>query len=283
MDDEAPPDILFTDVAAVFARLAELDDDDDTLVVGHVSPSAFRALETERDRRGQHCRLFYRPETECIVITVPTLSHSEMHIILFLEIRDTMVAMGTHDDWRPIGNTTHNAANGSSGQGDSAGSPFSGRSGNDWPTLVIEAGFSQTLPSLHAKMRWWFAVSSHGVHVVILVKMHRAQETMHIEKWVEVEVAGRPGATATRWATHAGLTTLQPACQQSVNITWMGPGPILQTPKQGRTASLFRVTGGPLVVGFAEIFLRAPAAGEHDIVVSNGRLQHVASRIWQDL
>ncbi|EPE03021.1 dead deah box dna helicase [Ophiostoma piceae UAMH 11346] len=285
MAEEAPPDILFTDIPSVFARLANLAKDEDTLVVGDVSPSSFRALEAERDRRCQHFRLFYQPDTECVVVTVPNLQHSQMHIIMYEFIRDTMVTMGVHRGWRPIGDTTFNTANGSSGQGDSAGSPKAGRNADDWPTLVVEAGFSQTLPSLRAKMRWWFAASHHRVKVVILIKMQLTQETLHIEKWLEM--VGRPGATATRSATRsatrAGLAVLQPICNQAIDLEWTGPRPIRQTPAQGRLPHLFRVTGGPLVIEFADIFLRAPAAGEHDIVISDQNLQLYASEIWEDL
>lgn len=282
MHEEAPaPDILFTGVTAVFTRLANLDKGEDVLVVGDVSPARFRALEAERDRRGQHCRLFYQPETESLIITVPTLQHEGMHLEFNTILLVAMANMGAHTDWRQIGTTTFNPADGSSGQGDSGGSPIAGRRGSDWPTLVIEAGVSQTLSSLQAQMRWWFSVSGHEVKVVILIKMHVAQETLHLEEWVET--AGRPGATSTRWATRAGLTALQPACERAIDLIWVGTGPIRQTPAPGRTPSQFRVVGSPLIIRFSEIFLRAPGAGEHDLVISNASLQVFASRIWQDL
>ncbi len=280
IDDEVVPSIIFTDVPSVFTRLSELLDNNDTLIVENIAPSDFRALEAERDRRGEHSRLFYQPDNACLIITVPTLSHNQMHLLIYREIDNAINAMGASSQWEPIGDTTHNVSNGSSGQGDSAGCPTSRRD-SEWPTLVVEAGFSQTRPSLRAKMRWWFAASGHQVKVVILVKMQRAQETILVEKWVEV--TGRRGATATRWATNAGLTTPQPACERAIETAWAGHQPVLQTPKLGRVPSLFRVTGGPLIIRFAEIFLRAPVAQEHDITISAANLQYVASRIWQRL
>lgn len=115
MDEELSPDILLTGMKAVFARLANLDNGQDILVVGNVSPSSFRALEAERDRKGQHYRLLYQPATERVMITVPTIQHSEMHMLLYDMTRDTMVTMGALHEWRPIRTTAFRAADSPSG------------------------------------------------------------------------------------------------------------------------------------------------------------------------
>ncbi|KAK0703538.1 hypothetical protein B0T26DRAFT_731810 [Lasiosphaeria miniovina] len=41
-----------------------------------------------------------------------------------------------------------------------------------WPTLVIEAGFSQSLGELHIAMRRWFSMSNHEVKIVLLAKFN---------------------------------------------------------------------------------------------------------------
>jgi len=57
------------------------------------------------------------------------------------------------------------------GKGHSCGGPNLGREGKDaWPTLVIEAGSSESLGALRDDMRWWFSVSDHQVNIVLLVK-----------------------------------------------------------------------------------------------------------------
>ncbi|ERT03275.1 hypothetical protein HMPREF1624_01581 [Sporothrix schenckii ATCC 58251] len=187
--------------------------------------------------------------------------------------------MTAHIGWMSLSTTTFDATNGSSGQADSAGWPIDSRNAGDWPTLVVEAGFSQTLPSLRAKMRWWFSASDHQVKVVVLVKMDASHETICIEKWVERP--NRPGATTTRQVTRAGLRAPEPFCDQSINITWTGPAPIMDMSKQDRTPARFRVSGAPLVIGFAEVYLRAPTVGEHDIAITDVDLQHYASLIWK--
>ncbi|KIH86505.1 hypothetical protein SPBR_08623 [Sporothrix brasiliensis 5110] len=285
-DDEAPaPDVLFAGVDNVFECLVHLDKNQDVLVVGDVSPTNFRAIETERNRRGQKFRLFYQPAWELVVVTVPTLVHSIMHTMLYDTVRDALRGMNAHAGWMSVGTTTFNATNGSSGQADAAGWPIDSRNADDWPTLVVEAGVSQTLrlSLLQAKMRWWFdvATSNHQVKVVVLVMLDAAREAICIEKWVKTQKPGRPGATTTRQATCSGLAAPQPVCAQTIDITWAGPAPIMQMPKQDRAPAHFCVTGGPLVIGFGEIYLRVPNTEEHDIAIATAHLQQYASRLWQ--
>ncbi|KAK3935211.1 hypothetical protein QBC46DRAFT_272236, partial [Diplogelasinospora grovesii] len=75
------------------------------------------------------------------------------------------------------------------------------------PTLVIEAGNSQTLEQLRVDMRWWFGPSNHQVKIVLLAKLDRNQGQIVLEKWVETRAQPRPGATTTRAAaaSAAGL------------------------------------------------------------------------------
>ncbi|KAM7183797.1 hypothetical protein V8F33_013376 [Rhypophila sp. PSN 637] len=54
------------------------------------------------------------------------------------------------------------------------------------PTLVIEAGFSQTMDELRNDMRWWFNASNHDVKIVLLVKMYLQNKEIWIERWQEV-------------------------------------------------------------------------------------------------
>lgn len=61
------------------------------------------------------------------------------------------------------------------GEGDSVLKPISKRpSGKDFPTLVIEAGYTQTWLSLRTKARWWFEHSKYDVKIVLLAKADMA-------------------------------------------------------------------------------------------------------------
>lgn len=278
LDEQPPPeppdmDMLVSTLPAVFRRINDMTGGaQDSLTIGNVSPSSFRALETARNRHRQRQhrkrRLFYDPATARVVITVPSTLHIKLHVRLYecilYEIRD----MGRHRQWTSCYGETCYAEDGGGGQVDcrSAGSPVARWGGGTvgWPTLVIEAGVSSSMSSLETKMQWWFAASRHRVKVVILMRMHVEQGTIDIEMWRD-------------------MSGSEPSCHQSISIAWAGPRPVLSMVSQDRTPPHFNVTGGPLVLFFEELFLRAPVAtdGEHDIVVVDNSLQEVASMVWQ--
>ncbi|EPE03013.1 dead deah box dna helicase [Ophiostoma piceae UAMH 11346] len=271
------PDVLFTSARDVLARIETLEGD--ALVVGDVSASDFRVLERQRDVSGRKYRLFYLSDVSCLIITVPTFKHETIHRMLWFEILLQVVQMGLEGDWAETGGTTYPGPAGSSGEWDSGGFPWSQRRRGDWPTLVVESGYTQTMPSLYAKMRWCFSTSDHQVKVVILAKIVRSEVRIHIEMWQEVVL--RPGATATRWATGAGLGAPQPRCMQTVDVCWAGLVPFPQASQAARMdPGSFSVAGGPLTIDFALVFLRAPAMVEHDLVVADDDLKVLAVRLW---
>ncbi|KAK3325095.1 hypothetical protein B0H66DRAFT_529149 [Apodospora peruviana] len=100
---------------------------------------------------------------------------------------------------------------------DSTGGPKPERGNKGaWPTLVIEAGDSDSLGELHNDMKWWFSASDHQVKL-------------------EEEVQTHPGATTTR--RFAGL---QPTLRQSITIA------------QNATTNpvSYNVTRGALILSF---------------------------------
>lgn len=170
--------------------------------------------------------------------------------------------MGLRNSWRTSAAATFRTqGNRGSGEGDSSGGPKPQRQyGNQWPTLIIEAGYSQTLQGLRRVMRWWFSASDHAVKIVLLIKMDIARQEIILEKWQEVQALPRQGATTTRAAA-----ILEPNCLQSIHIG----SPIL-----------YHVTRGSLRLGFSELFLRAPGTGERDIIIDVAHLQWIANEVW---
>ncbi|CAK7228872.1 hypothetical protein SCUCBS95973_007028 [Sporothrix curviconia] len=287
-----PSDVEYSSASAVLDK-AYSDADAgrgqvDCLIVGHVSAARFRAIEIKRDRRNLRCRLFFLPDHGCAIITVPGGPHEQTHMQLYDLVRFQFYAMGINTEWKSTGATTFTApGGGGSGEGDSGAGPRGGNThnGRRWPTLVIETGVSQSMASLRAKGRWWFAASGYHMKVVVLAKVVVGQSMITMEKWTAGHSqTNRPGATMTRAATRAGLVALEPVRRQQIDITWSGPRPVLETPAADRTAGLFTVVGAPLVLGFEELMLRAPvvAVGEHDIIITEANLQELASLVWEE-
>ncbi len=155
---------------------------------------------------------------------------------------------------------------GESGEGDTTGSPIPARDGRrNWPTLVIEAGDTESLGRLRIDMHWWFNASQHQVKIVLLLKLDRHRHKIILEKWEERPILARPGAMTTRAAAQ-----LEPTLQQGIHID-----------RNEATNPISYVTRDALVLDFQLLFLRPPVAGEHDIIFSVEELEEYAEKIWE--
>lgn len=176
--------------------------------------------------------------------------------------------MGLKNSWRSIGSATRSAQQGHSGrsgkEGDSTGGPEPQRAAKDaWPTLVLEAGFSQSLESLRLAMRRWFSLSNHEVKIILLAKFNGT--IILLEKWEE-EIQVRPGATTTRHS----LQHPTPVLRQSITITQ----------NTTTTPTSYNITSGALVLSFRLLFLRDPVPREGDFVFSVQELVEYAKKVW---
>ncbi|KAK3906413.1 hypothetical protein C8A05DRAFT_40759 [Staphylotrichum tortipilum] len=263
-----PPRLRFTNVEDLFRTLSCMNKDEDCIVVADVSPRDFTEIEHEREKRACHIRFReYNRNRQLLLITIPTFIHEALHLRLFSRIYHQIALSGNEDSWAPIGAATFRAQHpgGDDGEGDSAGGPEPERCAGAWPTLVIEAGVSQSLAGLRLRMQWWFAASQHDVKIVLLTQFDRAHRTITLEKWEEMATVARPGAIATRSAA-----AVRPVLRQTITIT--------------RDATVdpavCMVTSGALVLGFRELFLREPGPAEGDVVLSVEQLERYAAGVW---
>jgi hypothetical protein len=181
--------------------------------------------------------------------------------------------MSLTDSWTQIGSITLRAGHpgGDGGESDSAGGPLPARDGRGaWPTLVIEAGDSESLTRLRQDMTWWFEASNHQVKIVLLAKFNHHRPEIQLEKWEEAPQVVRPGAMTTRSVAAA--------------VTAGAPAPVLRRritiARNAMNPPSYNVTRGTLVLSFGLLFLRAPGPGEGDIVFSIPDLQFYAERVW---
>ena len=216
-----------------------------------------------------------------MIITIPTLEHEGLHGGLDDYFRDDAVSMGLRREFMNIGSTTFmdKDTNGnitSEGEGDSCRKPGSMRTNKyQYPTLVIEAGWSQTLQGLRQKARWWFNKSNGDVKIVLLVKSSPRSNHIRIEKWKLTPAASQGGTTTTRAAT---VTT--PQCVHVVEIARAAS--IDDTHPNRFNPVSYVVTGGPLQLEFIDIFLRQPfAPGERDLIIGSTTLQEYAADFWE--
>ncbi|KAI2623109.1 hypothetical protein GGR54DRAFT_596620 [Hypoxylon sp. NC1633] len=236
----------------------------DFLIITDVTPRDFADLDEQRAVRGRGFRWRrYYAESQVLLVTIPTHAHEMLHCILYEDFRDKVPTR--KKTWRTKAATTFRAGR-DGGEGDSTGGPIPERGGHDqWPTLVIEAGVSESLAQLRVDMQWWFAASNHDVKIVLLAKLERSQRMITLEKWEEEPVAAKPRATTTRQSA-----ALQPILRQTITIHR----------NEATSPVSYNVTRGALVLDFRLLFLRSPGPEEGDVIISVSDLQLYAECVW---
>lgn len=184
-----------------------------------------------------------------MIIVIPSGLHEALHLQLYRRYEHKLARNGQEESWRAIGSTTFRPQGhpgGDGGEGDSSGGPKPARNYKDaWPTLVIEAGDSESLGALQDDMRWWFSASDHQVNIVLLTKFDRPNQRIIIERWEE-DLQTRKGATTIRQS--AANPVFTPMLQQSITITQ----------NTATNPVSYHITRGALVLSFRLLFLRNP-------------------------
>ncbi|KAI1129237.1 hypothetical protein F5Y10DRAFT_264398 [Nemania abortiva] len=175
-----PPSIRFRSIDNLLQAIDSASGD--YLVVTDVSADDFAKISLSREKPpslSQKRRIFrlcrYYTNTNILIITIPTSLHEALHLHLYREYPER----ATKDAW---------------------------------PTLVIEAGDSESLSELRRDMRWWFSASDHQVKIVLIAKFERTRRRILIEKWEE-DPRFRP---ATQQSVTS--TALEPILRQNINI-----------------------------------------------------------------
>lgn len=214
------------------------------------------------------------------MITIPTRQHEDLHLRIYDKIADHIRHGGY--SWASTGSTTYPGHKAlrvglGLGQGDSGGLPEDVRPfGDDWPTLVVEAGWSQTIRALRQVMRWWFETSQHQVKIVILTSFQRVAGSNQIvvEKWIE---APRQSGIMES-SRSAVLGALSPVLDHTITIDYRGPE---ITAQSIATISLddFIVTRNDMVIELAVLLLRDTQTAQ-DCVLTEAFWKDFGRRVW---
>ncbi|KAL7819014.1 hypothetical protein V8C26DRAFT_395669 [Trichoderma gracile] len=263
-EEEPPPTFQFTTIKELCLVARQVSGD--YLVVQNVSPTNFEKI-INQERRPFRIRR-YHADRKTLIITIPTALHEALHLNIYQRF-DHRLGPEAMEIWRSIGRTTfrpqgHPGGDGS--EGDSCGGPKPARNHKlAWPTLVVEAGDSESLTALRDDMRWWFTASDHQVKIVLLSKFDHQHQQIIIERWEE-DSQTHPGATTTRRAAAVGA--VQPVLRQRITIT------------RDPAIDSYQVDRSALVLSFRLLFLREPGPQEGDFVMSIADLQAFARDVW---
>ena len=218
-----------------------------------------RARESGEIDRG--VRMTHYVDWKILILKVPTVEHEIAHRSFGHELVIREVGMGLERELVNIGATTFKTPRVSK-EGDTAFKPRSIRARKaDWPTIVIESGWSESLTRLRQDARGWLENSRGKVKIVLLISIGRRARTIIIEKW-----ENRP-VSANRAATRSN-TTQTPTQIQVITIN----------------SDSNTVNGAPLTLEFRKIFLRqAVPPLEHDFTFTTQDLSEFANDFWAAL
>src|SRR4051794_32051498 len=149
-------------------------------------------------------------------------------------------------------------------EGDSAFKPLSMRPRKaDWPTIVLESGWSESLTRLRRDAHIWLENSGGDVKIVLLFSIGRTVRTMMIEKWENRPVPTNPPVPDNP------PVPANPSVPANRPTTRSMTRAAAQTPTQIQAITINSnsntVNGAPLTLEFRKIFLRqAISLLEHD-------------------
>lgn len=202
----------------------------------------------------------YLPRSQILIVKMETAAHAQGHGLLNIIIIMQMEAMGL---WGKLGETsgkTYFSRSGKRKRADRSYEPFHTPDyfSGDWPSIAIEAGFSETKAKLAADARWWLLESEGEVQIVLTTSIHQTKRDIVLEAW---ELAERPTRNDPEQNT--------PEVKQRVWIHQDGPEGAVQ------------LTGNvPLRLPFCRALLREPQGNERDFVFSRNRLEEYAQLVW---
>jgi hypothetical protein len=226
-------------------------------------------------RRGR--LFFYSAEHEVLIIQLPL---SEIHEYLHRTLDKEITHQMSEDLYREIsayGSATYYMRKSgivtAAGAGDSSLGLKDRRKNDRWPTVVIEAGWSQSRVALVAKAHWWFEASNRAVKIVLLIIASPLQ--IQVEKWKTNPLphsSAAPGRPNTRLF-------------QATNLYPKVHPPVLTVNRASANtpSNDYRVISSPLRLEFRDVFLRNPGPPEGDILLGESFFRSYAEEAWENV
>jgi hypothetical protein len=235
-----------------------------------------RARENGKISRG--VRMTHYVDWNILILKVPTAKHEATHRNFCGELVIGAAGMGLKRELIDLGATTFKTPRVSK-EGDSTFKPRSIRPRKaDWPTIVLESGWSESLTKLRQDAHIWLKNSRGDIKIVLLFLIGRTARTMIIEKWENRPVPANPPVPSNRPATRS----MTRAAATPPNQPPQAP---TQTPTQIQVIAIDSdsntVNGAPLTLEFRKIFLRqAIPPLEHDFTFIAQDLSAFAANMW---
>jgi hypothetical protein len=231
----------------------------------NVTPTSFVAINKHREQTGSKVRFTYFPDIATLIIKIPTKIHEQAHWHFSMKLVRLADRMGIRDsEFIPYGAATMKSENRpqrSQKEGDSTFLNRLIRQGNDaWPSLVIEAGNTESLPRLRSDAKWWIESSRGAVRIVVVIKVNRPRNSVTILKYV-------PGPRPVAYPNTQNAPAVVPVESATITIDQS------VTPSQ--------IQGTPLILEFDQVFSRQPnPPNERDLILTAADLDEWVGLLW---
>lgn len=220
---------------------------------------------------GCRSRITYFSNEEVMIVQLASDLHDLAHAEFGLAIFEQVLRMGlTRRDFVPSAGARMQGRV-SSEEGDSSFKPLPARQRRGaFPTIVIEAGLSQSRQSLRTMAMWRVSNSNGDVKIVIIISIYERTKRLVFEKWCDL-----PGTinVATRHPRGPGDS---PGLVQTVTVSHIPNTPV-------NLLTSYNVVGQNLILEFDKVFLRQPVGQEGDITFGVPELQEFAMIVWGSL
>lgn len=227
------------------------------IVFSNITPEIVEYLTDNPEFLGKHVRLFYDEKYHKLIIKLVPHLHEVARSLISREIdiaadRISIVHGLVPDGSKRVVSGQYKKEPASSWR------PATLPPSRDakWPSLVIECGDLNSIIKLRIEAEWWFTKSQGDVKVVIVLIIWPFRSGISLEKWVP-DPDGNSGSTYS--------ATGKAKCVQRIELQC-----------RARNTASIEINGGPLRLGFEEVFLRAPSSPrERDIIVSEEALESI--------
>lgn len=199
----------------------------------------------------------YSPSEEILIVKITTGAHELAHTGFALKMHEKLIQMNAHKSVYFKAKQTR----GTRSRRKEPDQQFQpkilppGRS-KQWPSMIIEAGYSESKSKLAADARWWLQESAGDVKVALTISIHKSKREIVYEIWELVD----------GHQTRAEPERRVPQSRQQVVVS------------QSQAAA--SVANAPLVIPFECLFLREAGAQE-DLILTNDDLIELAEYVWQ--
>lgn len=137
-----------------------------------------------------------------------------------------------------------------------------------WPTLVIEAGESESRAELRNDKDRWFAHSNFEVKIVLLVKVEKQSRLIIIEQWEREPTRNTTTQSQTGLVKLVKTITVQTLPNSDLHL---------------RASYDIQPQSAQLHLSFHDLFLRPiQSPREHDIIITTADLQQMAVDVWSE-